>query len=104
MKEAYTYKTDRYKIDSEAETSIWEKKFNEALISMLCGILIILTVLGSFLVRGCLAAPAVADCLCEQCGEIIGTADYGRCHKKSDRIYVRAIVDQQVARANGVIK
>jgi hypothetical protein len=79
MKEAYTYKTDRYKIDSEAETAISDKKFNEALISMLCGLLIGLTVLGSFFVRGCLASPAVADCLCEQCGQIIWNADHGRC-------------------------
>lgn len=79
MKEAYTYKTDRYKIDSEPEMAISDKKFNEAIISMLCGLLIVLTILGSFLVRGCHPASAVADCLCEQCGEIIWNADHGRC-------------------------
>ena len=79
MKEAYTYKTDRYKIGSENETTVSDKKLNEALISMLCGFLITLTIVGSFLVRGCSAAPAVADCLCEQCGEIIWNADHGRC-------------------------
>jgi hypothetical protein len=50
-----------------------------AMIAFICGLTIAIAIIGSLLARGCQPAPAVADCLCEQCGEIIGAADHGRC-------------------------
>jgi len=78
MKEACTYTTDRYKIDSDEEAIITDKHLDNAIISFLCGLMIALTILGSLFVRGCRPEP-VAACICEECGQIIGSEDHGRC-------------------------
>jgi len=51
-----------------------------AITAFVCGAVLAAVMLGSLIVRGCQPAPeAVADSICEQCGEIIGAADHGRC-------------------------
>jgi hypothetical protein len=50
-----------------------------ALTAVMCGIMICTTVLVTAFMRGCVAEPAVADCLCDQCGEVIVSSDHGRC-------------------------
>lgn len=67
------------RIDEDNEAIITNKQQDNALIAFLCGLLIALAMLLSLLARGCSPAPAVADSICEQCGEIITDADHGRC-------------------------
>jgi hypothetical protein len=56
-----------------------QAKQNSALISLLCGMVIGLTVLGCFLCKSCAPDPVCAYSLCEGCGEMITDADHGRC-------------------------
>jgi hypothetical protein len=56
-----------------------KQKGASALTAALCGIMICATVLVTAFMRGCVAEQAVADCLCDQCGEVIVSADHGRC-------------------------
>lgn len=56
-----------------------QAKQNSALISLLCGVLLGLTVLGCFCCKSCAAEPVIAYSLCEGCGELITDADHGRC-------------------------
>lgn len=57
----------------------YQEKQNSALISLLCGLLLGLTVLGCFLCKSCAAHPVCAYSLCEGCGEMITDMDHGRC-------------------------
>ena len=50
-----------------------------ALTMMVCAALIGLCAFGCLVFKGCQPSPAVADSICEQCGEIITDADHGRC-------------------------
>ena len=50
-----------------------------ALTMMVCVALIGLLAFGCLIFKGCQPSPAVADCLCEQCGQVITDADHGRC-------------------------
>jgi hypothetical protein len=56
-----------------------QAKQNSAMISLLCGMLIGLTVLGCFFLKSCAPDPVCAYSLCEGCGELITDADHGRC-------------------------
>jgi hypothetical protein len=56
------------------------ERTNSAIVSFICGLLIVVTIIGSLFVRGCLPAEAVADSICEECGQIIVSADRGHCH------------------------
>jgi hypothetical protein len=56
-----------------------QAKQNSALISLLCGMVIGLTVLGCFLCKSCAPDPVCAYSLCEGCGEMITGSDHGRC-------------------------
>jgi hypothetical protein len=56
-----------------------DKRSDNMIISVLCGVLIVLAILVSACVRGCTHEPVAAYSLCEQCGELIGDADHGRC-------------------------
>jgi hypothetical protein len=67
------------RIQDEDEHIITNKQQDNAIVAFLCGICIVLAMLLSFLARGCAPDPVVADCLCEQCGEVITDADHGRC-------------------------
>lgn len=68
------------RMNDEDEHIITNKQEDNAILAFLCGLLIALTILVSAFVRGCHPAPAVADCICEECGQIIADSDHGRCH------------------------
>jgi len=55
------------------------EKQNSAMITLVCGIVIVLAVAFAFCCRGCSADPVPAYSMCEQCGQVIGDADHGRC-------------------------
>jgi len=75
-----SYKTDRYKIDQDEEAIITDKHLDNAIISFLCGLAIAAAILGSLCARGCRPEPAVPPySICEQCGEVISSADHGAC-------------------------
>lgn len=68
------------RMNDEDEHIITNKQQDNAILAFLCGLVIALAVLISALARGCQPDPVyVADSICEQCGEIIGAADHGRC-------------------------
>lgn len=68
------------RMNYEDEHIITNKQEDNAIIMFLCGLGIALAFLVSACVRGCQPEPVyVADSVCEQCGEIIGAADHGRC-------------------------
>ena len=50
------------------------------------------------ILRTCSPDPVPAYSMCEQCGELIGATDHGRC--QADKVYVRAIIDPDVAQEN----
>jgi hypothetical protein len=56
-----------------------QEKQNSAIITLLCGMVIGLTVLGCVLCKSCAPDPVAAYSLCEQCGEVITGYDHGRC-------------------------
>jgi len=56
-----------------------QQKGASALTAAICGIAIGVILLGTAFVRGCSTGPAVADCLCEGCGEVIAETDHGQC-------------------------
>lgn len=74
------------------------EKQHSAIITALCFLSIGLAVALAFLCRSCSPDPVPAYSMCEQCGELIGATDHGRC--QDDKVYVRAIIDPAVAQAN----
>lgn len=55
------------------------EKQHSAMITILCFLSIGLAVALAFLCRSCSPEHVPAYSICEQCGEIIGAADHGRC-------------------------
>ena len=55
------------------------EKQQSAMITLVCGLVIVLAVAFAFCCRGCSADPVGAYSMCEQCGEVIGVTDHGRC-------------------------
>lgn len=68
------------RMNDEDEHIITNKQQDNAILAFLCGLVIALAILISAFARGCHPAPAVADCICEECGQVIGAVDHGRCH------------------------
>jgi hypothetical protein len=56
-----------------------EQRMQCAAISLLSAAVIGLVALGCLVVKSCAPEHLPAYSLCEQCGEIIGAADHGRC-------------------------
>jgi hypothetical protein len=56
------------------------EKQHSAMITLVCGLVIVLAVAFAFCCRGCSPDPVGAYSMCEQCGEVIGGSDHGRCN------------------------
>jgi hypothetical protein len=71
-----------YEDQVEAETqSTVNPAQDNIIVSILLGLLISIMMLGLAFARGCATEPDVADCICEECGQIIADTDHGRCQE-----------------------
>lgn len=56
-----------------------EQRMFALTVCMVCTLGIGLTALACLVIRGCSPDPVPAYSMCEQCGELIGATDHGRC-------------------------